>query len=188
MCPRKLEEERRFLGLPFVVRAPWQRNHQSKRRGKPEGSTGNRSSKVPAPILTAAPPASRRLWSFVHSLRSGRSEEAHRRRRGKIFRRESNRGHCIFPLCVCEKYGVPFSSLSLADIQDRTGIERPNLSRLENEGSSNPTVATLTRYAEALGKRLVIVLVDRLGGTSIDLSPTGLTDSRCSCADPHRRK
>jgi DNA-binding phage protein len=51
--------------------------------------------------------------------------------------------------------------LSLADIQDRTGIERPNLSRLENEGSSNPTVATLTRYAEALGKRLVIVLTDR---------------------------
>jgi len=50
--------------------------------------------------------------------------------------------------------------LSLADIQDRTGIERPNLSRLENEGSSNPTVATLTRYAEALGKRLVIVLAD----------------------------
>jgi ABC-type phosphate transport system auxiliary subunit len=38
--------------------------------------------------------------------------------------------------------------LSLADIQNRTGIERPNLSRLENEGSSNPTVATLTRYAE----------------------------------------
>ena len=51
--------------------------------------------------------------------------------------------------------------LSLADIQDRTGIERPNLSRLENETSSNPTVATLTRYAEALGKRLVIVLADR---------------------------
>lgn len=51
--------------------------------------------------------------------------------------------------------------LSLADIQDRTGIERPNLSRLENEDSSNPTVATLTRYAEALGKRLVIVLADR---------------------------
>jgi DNA-binding phage protein len=51
--------------------------------------------------------------------------------------------------------------LSLADIQDRTGIERPNLCRLENEGSSNPTVATLTRYAEALGKRLVIVLADQ---------------------------
>jgi DNA-binding phage protein len=46
--------------------------------------------------------------------------------------------------------------LSLAEVAERTGIERPNLSRLENETESNPTIATLTRYAEALGKRLFI--------------------------------
>ena len=51
--------------------------------------------------------------------------------------------------------------LSLADIQERTGIERPNLSRLENESEANPTIATLIRYAEALGKRLLIVLADQ---------------------------
>jgi DNA-binding phage protein len=50
--------------------------------------------------------------------------------------------------------------LSLADIQDRAGIERPNLSRLENDTEANPTVATLTRYAKALGKKLVISLSD----------------------------
>lgn len=50
--------------------------------------------------------------------------------------------------------------LSLADIQERTGIERPNLSKLENEAEANPTIATLMRYAEALGKRLLIVLAD----------------------------
>ena len=50
--------------------------------------------------------------------------------------------------------------LSLSDIQERTGIERPNLSRLENEAEANPTIATLMRYAEALGKRLLIVLDD----------------------------
>jgi DNA-binding phage protein len=50
--------------------------------------------------------------------------------------------------------------LSLADIAERTGIERPNLSRLENEPEANPTVATLSRYADALGKRLMIVLSD----------------------------
>lgn len=50
--------------------------------------------------------------------------------------------------------------LSLADIQERTGIERPNLSRLENDAEANPTVATLSRYAEALGKKLVIALSD----------------------------
>ena len=56
--------------------------------------------------------------------------------------------------------------LSLADIQERTGIERPNLSRLENEAEANPTIATLTRYAEALGKRLMIVLADNSSATS----------------------
>ncbi|MDA1054103.1 MAG: helix-turn-helix transcriptional regulator [Planctomycetota bacterium] len=50
--------------------------------------------------------------------------------------------------------------LSLADMQERTGIERPNLSRLESDAEVNPTVATLTRYAEALGKKIVISLSD----------------------------
>jgi len=50
--------------------------------------------------------------------------------------------------------------LSLAEVSERTGMERPNLSRLENEAESNPTIATLTRYAEALGKRLFIALAD----------------------------
>ena len=53
-----------------------------------------------------------------------------------------------------------WQQLSLSDIQERTGIERPNLSRLENEVEANPTIATLVRYAEALGKRLLIVLDD----------------------------
>jgi DNA-binding XRE family transcriptional regulator len=51
--------------------------------------------------------------------------------------------------------------LSLADMQQRTGIERSNLSRLETEAEANPTVTTLTRYAEALGKKLMIVLADQ---------------------------
>ena len=46
--------------------------------------------------------------------------------------------------------------LSLSDVEERTGIGRAALSRLENESEPNPTVATLTRYAEALGKRLVV--------------------------------
>lgn len=50
--------------------------------------------------------------------------------------------------------------MSLSDVEERTGIGRPNLSRLENEADANPTIDTLTRYAEALGKRLMIVLAD----------------------------
>ncbi len=46
--------------------------------------------------------------------------------------------------------------LSLSDVEQRSGIGRAALSRLENETEPNPTVATLTRYAEALGKTLVV--------------------------------
>jgi hypothetical protein len=49
--------------------------------------------------------------------------------------------------------------LSLADIRDRTGIERSALSRIEND-TPNVTVRTLERYAEALGKRVVIEIAD----------------------------
>jgi predicted transcriptional regulator len=46
--------------------------------------------------------------------------------------------------------------LSLSDVEKKTGIGRSALSRLENETEPNPTVVTLTRYAEALGKQLVV--------------------------------
>jgi hypothetical protein len=46
--------------------------------------------------------------------------------------------------------------LSLSDVEERTGIGKGALSRLENETEPNPTVVTLTRYAEALGKKLVV--------------------------------
>ncbi len=50
--------------------------------------------------------------------------------------------------------------LTLAEVQQRSGIDPPALSRLENEADANPTVATLTRYADALGKQLVVALVN----------------------------
>jgi len=50
--------------------------------------------------------------------------------------------------------------LSLADIKASTGIEKSNLSRLENDSLANPTIDTLCRYAEAVGKEIVITLVD----------------------------
>jgi predicted transcriptional regulator len=50
--------------------------------------------------------------------------------------------------------------LSLADITDRTGMDRSALSKLETGQRPNPTVETLVRYAEAVGKRLVVSLTD----------------------------
>jgi DNA-binding Xre family transcriptional regulator len=51
--------------------------------------------------------------------------------------------------------------LSLADIKAATGIEKSNLSRLENDPHPNPTLDTLCRYADAVGKDIVIALVDK---------------------------
>ena len=50
--------------------------------------------------------------------------------------------------------------LSLADLTDLTGMDRSSLSKLETGQRSNPTIETLVRYAEAVGKRLVVSLAD----------------------------
>ena len=47
--------------------------------------------------------------------------------------------------------------LTLQEVAERMGTDRSNVHRLER-GSGNPTVATLARYAEAVGKRIVITL------------------------------
>src|SRR5712671_5133990 len=50
--------------------------------------------------------------------------------------------------------------LSLSDLAERTGMDRAMISRLENGQVDNPTIATMSRYAKALGKRVVVSLVD----------------------------
>ena len=50
--------------------------------------------------------------------------------------------------------------LSLADLTERTGMDRSALSKLETGQRVNPTVETLVRYAEAVGKRLTVSLSD----------------------------
>ncbi len=44
--------------------------------------------------------------------------------------------------------------LSLADLAGLTGMDRSALSKLETGRRSNPTMETLVRYADAVGKRL----------------------------------
>jgi len=48
--------------------------------------------------------------------------------------------------------------VSLADLSERTGIAKPNLSRLENNERSSPTLETLHRYAAALGMTVRVEL------------------------------
>jgi len=50
--------------------------------------------------------------------------------------------------------------LSLADLTELTGMDRAALSKLETGQRANPTIETLVRYAEAVGKHLVVTLSD----------------------------
>jgi DNA-binding Xre family transcriptional regulator len=50
--------------------------------------------------------------------------------------------------------------LSLSDLTEITGMDRSALSKLETGQRSNPRVETLVRYAEAVGKRLLVALAD----------------------------
>lgn len=50
--------------------------------------------------------------------------------------------------------------LSLSDVTELTGMDRSAISKLETGQRSNPTFDTLARYADAVGKRLVVSLVD----------------------------
>ncbi|WP_182867577.1 hypothetical protein [Stieleria mannarensis] len=43
---------------------------------------------------------------------------------------------------------------------ERTGIDRAARSRLGNYEDANPTLATLERYAEAVGKQMTVLLSD----------------------------
>lgn len=50
--------------------------------------------------------------------------------------------------------------LSLADLGERIGMEGPALSKLENGERADVTMATLVRYADAVGMQLELSLID----------------------------
>jgi hypothetical protein len=58
------------------------------------------------------------------------------------------------------------AGLTLAEVSKRTGIDQASLSRLENGRQPNPTVDTLWRYANAVGRRLVLAHAAILGPRS----------------------
>jgi hypothetical protein len=48
--------------------------------------------------------------------------------------------------------------LSLAEVGERSGIGKANLSRLENDVSPNPTWDTIARYAVSVGRKLEVTV------------------------------
>ena len=64
--------------------------------------------------------------------------------------------------------------LSLADMAERTGMDRAGISRLEN-GLTNPTFETIGRYALALNKRVVIELEDYAAVEQVNAESPAMT-------------
>lgn len=54
--------------------------------------------------------------------------------------------------------------LSLADLSERSGLDKGMLSRLENGKILNPTLSTLWRYAEAVGARVSLTVEGQPAG------------------------
>jgi DNA-binding Xre family transcriptional regulator len=77
---------------------------------------------------------------------------------GRIIKPGSG-SRAIHEVVVALKAARAAHGLSLADVRDRTGMARSALSRIENE-VPNLTVKTLERYAEAVGKKIVISIED----------------------------
>jgi DNA-binding XRE family transcriptional regulator len=60
------------------------------------------------------------------------------------------------------------NGLTIGDVAERSGLDRAVISRLENGKQDNPTVATLMRYAAAVGKRFVWCYEDSAKDTTGD--------------------
>ena len=84
-------------------------------------------------------------------------EEAIRRQRpaGTINRQSFT---AILSLLARFKAARESQGLTLAAVAERMGIDAPALSRLETGKTLNPTVATLYKWAEALGQKLDVDL------------------------------
>lgn len=52
------------------------------------------------------------------------------------------------------------AGVSLDELAARTGMPKSAVSRLENSANPNPTLATLRRYAEAIGKLVAVTFCD----------------------------
>ncbi len=55
--------------------------------------------------------------------------------------------------------------VSITDVSERSGLDRALISRLENGKVLNPTMATLWRYADAIGAQIVLAVEPLPTGT-----------------------
>jgi DNA-binding XRE family transcriptional regulator len=77
------------------------------------------------------------------------------RRKGRAIKARHDQLRNVAKILKAERERL---GLSLAQVAERSGIAKANLSRLENDPHPNPTIDTLLRYADAIGSRIEIRL------------------------------
>ena len=83
--------------------------------------------------------------------------------------------------------------LTLADVENRSGIDKAAISRLENGLQGNPTIETLLRYVEALGKQFTwafedIPPADRAGDGTVQRDAVTTTAAKSRTQNRRGRK
>lgn len=117
----------------------------------------NRSQPPRTPEQRAAEEAIRRRFQSEPGLQELRDSgeigpETYERARGQ--RAEGPPDNPVRRLVAALRAERERQGLSLADVADRSGIDRAAIHKLEIGLNRNPTVETLHRYARALGVRL----------------------------------
>jgi len=105
--------------------------------------------------MTLKPEEVRRLKREAERI--DREERDAIKRRGRAIKARHEHLRDIVAALKAERQRL---GLSLAEVGERSGIGKANLSRLENDANPNPTVNTLLRYAEALGRTIRIDISD----------------------------
>jgi DNA-binding Xre family transcriptional regulator len=78
---------------------------------------------------------------------------------GRRFKAEGDRLRSVFRELQAERKR---QKLSLASVAQRSGIDKSRLSKLENSDYPNVTLDTIERYADALGKQVLISVADKV--------------------------
>ena len=111
------------------------------------------------PVLVVRRPPKARIWS-QDAVAALVDEELRQREVPLVVRLACESAIVLFQINDSLKEIRNEKGLSLADLTEATGIDRASISKLESGQRANPTLATVSKYAAALGKKVVVSVVD----------------------------
>jgi ribosome-binding protein aMBF1 (putative translation factor) len=134
-------------------------SHASRTRRRLEDLTPEERAKVEEARAAARNPEARAEEQAIRASYADRPSVRELVERGDLDPDTIGAGNVSYALlktAAALKAAREARGLSLADVSERSGIDRAALSRLENGQNLNPKIETIGRYAGALGMEVVI--------------------------------